>query len=298
MRDSLAAINGIGHAAVACDPQFRAALAAHGYTLDAAGEMRQLADCVGPFSARAAQIGRNADRYEADWTQAHPGEHPGPALRRAWDARAWAEGRPDKISPQPGSELTARWRAEMAALGYRDPSRPVALAPSPIGGLDRDAAAQRVLSRLAAGRSAWNPADIRGEVEQLIATAGIVADAAVRIELAEDLTARALACCVPLLRRDGMPVPVPEHIRAWTSQPVRDVEADLASRLAARGTRTPDVRDTELPLPVPAGLDSGQAAAVMALAGSRPLVVVEGAAGAGMTCGTTWRRCSSAAAST
>jgi ATP-dependent exoDNAse (exonuclease V) alpha subunit len=80
-----------------------------------------------------------------------------------------------------------------------------------------------------------------------------------------------------------MPVPVPEHIRAWTSQPVLDVEADLAARLAARGTRTPDVPDTGLPLPVPTGLDAGQAAAVAALAGSRPLVVVEGAAGAGKT---------------
>jgi exodeoxyribonuclease V alpha subunit len=283
VRESLGAINGIGHAAVACDPQLRAALAAHGYTLDATGEIRQLADYVGPFSARAAQIGRNADRYEADWTAAHPGEHPGPALRRAWDTRAWAEGRPDKITPQPGIELTGRWRAELAALGYRERDRRVALAPSPIGTLDRDRAAGQVLTRLAAGRSAWNPADIRGEVEQLIAAAGTVADAGVRIELAEDLTARALARCVPLLLRDGMPVPVPEHIRAWTSQSVLDVEADLAARLAARGTRPADVRDTELPLPVPAGLDVGQAAAVAALAGSRPLVVVEGAAGAGKT---------------
>jgi hypothetical protein len=166
--------------------------------------------------------------------QAHPGEHPGPALRRAWDARAWAEGRPDKITPRPGVELTARWRAELAALGYRDPDRPAALAPSPIGALDRDRAAERVLTRLAAGRSAWNPADIRGEVEQLIAAAGIVADPAVRIELAEDLTARALACCVPLLSRDG----VPEHVRAWTSQPVVDVEAELETRLAARSVMT------------------------------------------------------------
>ena len=30
--DSIEAINGIGHAAVACDPEFRRALAAHGYT--------------------------------------------------------------------------------------------------------------------------------------------------------------------------------------------------------------------------------------------------------------------------
>jgi len=33
VRDSLEAINGIGHAAVACDPEFRRVLAAHGYTL-------------------------------------------------------------------------------------------------------------------------------------------------------------------------------------------------------------------------------------------------------------------------
>src|SRR5215211_910985 len=87
VRDFLAALNGIGHAAVACDPQFRAALAAHGYILDATGEIRELAAYVSPFSARAAQIGRNLDGYERDWMAAHPGEQPGPALRRAWDAR-------------------------------------------------------------------------------------------------------------------------------------------------------------------------------------------------------------------
>src|SRR3954470_6565387 len=91
VRDFLAALNGIGHAAVATDPRFRAALASHGYTLSATGEVLQLAGYIGPFSARAAQIGRHRDRYERKWTAAHPGQTPGPALRRAWDARAWAE---------------------------------------------------------------------------------------------------------------------------------------------------------------------------------------------------------------
>jgi hypothetical protein len=54
VRDFLAAVNGIGHAAVATDPQFRAALAAHGYTLDRTGELLEVADYVGAFSARAA----------------------------------------------------------------------------------------------------------------------------------------------------------------------------------------------------------------------------------------------------
>jgi hypothetical protein len=287
VRDSLAAINGIGHAAVATDPQFRAALAAHGYRLDRTGEIQELAKYVGPFSARAAQIGRNADRYEREWTAAHPGETPGKALRRRWDARAWAEDRPNKVLPRPGANLAERWLAELAALGYRDLDVPVTLTPTPTGGVARDAAAGTVLARLGAARSAWNAADVRGEVEQLLAAQGIVADAAVRIELAEDVTARALARCVPLLSRDGVPVPVPEHIRAWTSRPVLDMEADLTARLAARGVADLSA-DASLTQPVRAavtlgGLDAGQAAAVAALAGNRPLVVVEGAAGAGKT---------------
>jgi len=281
VRDFLAAINGIGHAAVACDPHFRAALAAHGYTLDATGEIQELSNYVGPFSARAAQIGRNRDRYERDWTAGHPGEQPGPALRRAWDARAWAKGRPDKVIPRSGADLVTRWRAELGSLGYRNPAHPVSLAPTPIGALDREAAVDTVLTRLAASRSAWNAADVRGETERLIAADGVIADPAVRLELAEDLTARALDRCVPLVDREG----VPEHVRSWTSRPVLDVEADLRTRFAARAGQPP--RGAPRLAPLPAGvveaLDAGQAAAVAVLAGSRRLVVVEGAAGAGKT---------------
>ena len=71
--DSIEALNGIGHAAIMCDPQFRAALAAHGYTLDpGSGEVAELAPYAARFSARAAQIGRNVDRYEAEWRRDHP----------------------------------------------------------------------------------------------------------------------------------------------------------------------------------------------------------------------------------
>ncbi|SEO75457.1 AAA domain-containing protein [Trujillonella endophytica] len=281
IRDFLAAINGIGHAAMATDPQLRAAWAAHGYTPDATGELLQLAPFVGPMSARAAQIATNIARYEREWTQTHPGEHAGPALRRAWEARAWADGRPDKVHPRPGEVLEDRWREELTVLGYRDPAHPVAFTPTPVGALDRNAAADRVLTRLAAARSAWNAADIRGEVEQMLAADGIVAEAAVRLELAEDLTARALSRCVPLLEREG----VPEHIRAWTSRPVLDVEADLAARFAARAGQPalPEPRQERLPAWAVAGLDDGQAAAIELLAGGRQLVVMEGAAGAGKT---------------
>ncbi len=301
VRDSLNAINGIGHAAVATDPQFREALAAHGLTLDigpyvgsgpevgsgpvdgGVGEVVQLAPYVGAFSARAAQIERNIDRYDTDWTAAHPGEQAGPALRRAWDARAWADGRPDKVVPQPGADLRERWLAELAGLGYRNRDKPINLTLTAVGALDRDRVAELVLTQLAAGRSAWNAADIRGQVEQLITSVGVVVDGAVRVELAEDLTARALERCVALLHRDG----VPDHIRALTSPHVLEVEADIAGRLAERGAEpghhTDLSRVTRLSEMTGRDLDAGQAAVVAALAGDRSLIVVEGAAGAGKT---------------
>ncbi len=234
MRDSLAAINGIGHAAVATDPEFRAALAAHGFTLDpATGEIAELAPYVGRFSARTAQIGRNLDRYEAEWRDRQPRRRTRTRAAAGMGSRAWAQARPDKVVPTDGAALVGRWNEELHDLGYRDPQQvglPIVTGTPRVGAIDRDQAVEVVLSRLGARRSAWNAADIRGEVEQWIAGTGLVAEAAVRIELAEDLTARALSACAPLLARAD----VPEHIRALTSREVLAVEADLVTRLIGR----------------------------------------------------------------
>jgi conjugative relaxase-like TrwC/TraI family protein len=278
VRDMIEAINGIGHAAVATDPDFRAVLAARGFTLDPeTGEIEQLAPYVGAFSARTAQIHRNVDRYEAQWRREHPDEEPGPRLREAWDRRAWADARPDKVVPTDGAGLVARWNSELRALGYVDPAVPAVLEATPVGWIDRDGAAEWVRSQLGAKRSAWNAADIRGKAEVLLAQTNLVAESAARIELAEDITARAAARCVRLLTSPD----VPEHVRALTSSQVLAVEDDLERRLARRA-ETPARRVR----PQGRGLvrvDPTQAAVVGALAGDGPLVVVEGAAGAGKT---------------
>lgn len=273
MRDSIDAINGIGHAAIMCDPEFRHLLADRGYTLNPeTGEINELSTFVGPFSARARQIGANIASYETEWRASHPGAEPGPELVRAWDRRAWSRARPDKVTPTDGGQLNDRWVDELHRLGFREPRHPRPVGGSMPGALDRDAAVEVMVDRLGAKRSGWNAADIRGEAEQLIARSGVVTDAAVRRELAEDLTARAVEVCVPLLAEEP-----PEHIRALTSTEVRRVEADITNRLAARAT-------AGQPTAVQGGLlDEAQLAAVAALAGTHRLVVVEGAAGAGKT---------------
>jgi exodeoxyribonuclease V alpha subunit len=278
VRDMIEAINGIGHAAVATDPEFRAALAAHGFTLDPeSGEIEQLTPYVGAFSARTGQIHRNIDRYEAEWRREHPGEEPGPRLREAWDRRAWTDARPDKVVPTDGAALVARWNDELRALGYRDPVAPAVLEATQVGWIDRDEAADCVISQLGSKRSAWNAADIRGKVEVLLAQANLVAEPAARMELAEDITARAAERCVRLLASPD----VPEHVRSLTSQLVVEVEADLVHRLARRAENP--ARRVRLHGRGLVRIDPTQVAVVGALAGDGQLVVVEGAAGAGKT---------------
>lgn len=278
IRDSIEAINGIGHGAVATDPQFRSVLAAHGFMLDPeTSEIRELVPFVGAFSARTAQIRRNVDRYEAAWRSEHRREEPGPRLREAWDRRAWAEARPDKIVPKDGRELVAFWNGQLRELGYRDPAEAVPLAGTLPGWIDRDAAAELVVSILGAKRSAWNTGDIRGKTEVLLAQTCLLADPAARAELAEDVTARAADRCVKLLSRTD----VPEHVRSLSSPQVLQVEADVVARIARR-TAQP-ARKVRIGGRGLVRIDPTQAAVVGALAGDGPLVVVEGAAGAGKT---------------
>jgi len=279
LRDMIEAINGIGHAAVATDPEFRAVLAKHGLTLDAmTGEVAQLAPYIGAFSARTSQIHRNIDRYEAEWRRDHPGKEPGPKLQEIWDRRAWADARPDKVAPSSGADLVDRWNAELRDLGYRDPTAPVEMESTQVAWINRDGTADWALSQLSAKRSAWNAADIRGRVEVLLAEANVVAEPAARSELAEDITARAVARCTPLL---ASPEEVPEHVRALTSESVLAAEADIVRRLARRGEQPAKrARATTRGL---VRIDPSQAAVVGALAGDGRLVVVEGAAGAGKT---------------
>ena len=74
---------------------------------------------------------------------------------------------------------------------------------------------------------------------------------------------------------------MPEHVRAYTSPRVLEVEAELIARMARRAADRPTgsgIGGRGL-----VRVDPTQAAVVGALAGDGQLLVVEGAAGAGKT---------------
>jgi hypothetical protein len=149
--DSIEALNGIGHAAVMCDPEFRAALAARGYS-----PARRRRDRAARAVRRRVQPARRPDQPQrrplrSRWRAEHPGQEPGPRLRRAWDRRAWAHARPDKVIPRSGADLVAAWNSELRALGFTPPANPVPEPGLPIGRLNRDVAADLVLTRLGPG---------------------------------------------------------------------------------------------------------------------------------------------------
>ena len=179
--DSIEAINGIGHAAVMCDPEFRHALAAHGYTLDpdtgevaAARAVRrgvqrpgradqpQHRPLRGRVARRAPRRGARARRCGGPGTGGR-GRRPDPTRsspRRRRAGRALGRGAARARAsppPMPGPpSAVARWRRRSGgSTGTRSPTW-----RSPGSG--------------PAGRR-WNAADIRGEVERIIAAVDVVA---------------------------------------------------------------------------------------------------------------------------
>jgi hypothetical protein len=195
----------------------------------------------------------------------HPRQHRGDQRHRSRGGHV--QSRVPRGSGRPGYTLN---------LGSRQPTQSRQLAPTAVGRLRRDVAVDLILTRLGSKRSAWNAADIRGEAEKLIASVGIVADRAARVELAEDLTARAARECRALRERTD----VPDHIRNPTSDRVLAVEAELLDSLATRSMgavkHAARVDGTD-------HLDIAQRKVVAALAGEAGLLVIEGAAGTGKT---------------
>jgi hypothetical protein len=275
------AIRALGTAVIAAHPVLAEVLDRHGLTLDpVTGEVPELQPFNAVMSKRAVQVERNLDRLSAEWEAVHPGQTPGPVVTGRLQAKAWAHERPAKKPTSLAEE--AAWIAELRQAGY-DPAtlaRPAPPAVVAFDDLSIEEIASRALDRCAAGASAWSMHTVTEHVTGLVTEYGVRATGDELREFVGLATRLALQDCLSLLPPGA---PAPEHVAHLTSVRVVEAETRLRDLLAAR---VPDA-ETERPdlggLAQADGLDPEQREAAAAVASTDPLVVVEGAAGAGKT---------------
>ncbi|MFT3872410.1 MAG: AAA family ATPase [Nocardioides sp.] len=268
---------------IAAHPELAEVLDRHGLTLDpVSGEVAELEPFNTLMSKRGEQVHRNLDRLEAEWNAAHPGESIGPVVASRLRAEAWAYQRPAKKPTTLREE--APWLGELREAGY-DPehlARRPARAPASTDDLSVQRIASRALDRCAAAESAWARHTVQEHATQIITEAGVRGTPAELRELIAVATTLALQDCLSALPPDTV---TPEHIAHLTSLRVVQVETELRDRITVRTPeREPEHGDVrEHAAALGQQLDSGQLGAAAAVASPDPLVIVEGAAGAGKT---------------
>lgn len=286
-------VNAEGDLASRTDPAWVAALADHGYTLDADGEIVELAHLVRPLSRRSNQIEANRALRLARWRQSHPGQHPDHSTLAWIDRWAWAQGRPDKPTEIDEGRWESLIRDEITAL---DPSatrgrEPAIVRALPVADLDRDLLAATAIAnadrRSAGSGGRFSRYDVRAGVIRALAASGVVADRAMLEEAIEDLAARALReQTVDFLDSE---TDVPPHVKHFMSLPTAQAKLDLAARFDRLNSAGHDVHVETIVhaagevLVGDAKLDSGQVQAAAAIAGTNRLVTITGPAGTGKT---------------
>ena len=275
------AIRSLGTAVIAAHPELADVLDRHGLTLDpVTGEVAELVPFNAAMSKRAAEVERNLDRLAAEWEQAHPGEQPGPVVRSRMIGKAWAHERPNKKPSIVGSEEA--WRVELAEAGY-DPAtliRRPSSAPVSLDDLRVQEVASRALDRCAAGGSAWTRHTAQEHVTRITTEHGVRATGEQLREFIHLTTRLAMEDCFSVLPPGNVQ---PDHVAHLTSLRVIEAETKLRdllqARVPAKESEHPDVST----LAAEHDLDPEQAKAAAAVASTDPLVIVEGAAGAGKT---------------
>jgi len=275
------AIRALGTAVIAAHPELAAVLDRHGLTLEpATGEVIEFQSYNALMSKRGEQVGRNLERLEAEWEAAHPGETMGPVVSSRLTAKAWAYERPAKKPTTLREE--AAWLTELREAGYDSATlrRPAPCAPASLDELSVQRIASRALDRCAADGSAWTRHTVQEHATRIITEAGVRATGAELRELIAVATRLALEDCFSVLPPDAA---TPEHVAHLTSLRVVQAETELRDLLTARIPDREPTRPNVQDAAQVRNLDAGQERAAAAVASTDPLVIVEGAAGAGKT---------------
>ncbi len=272
------ALRGVAEAVISTHGGLRAALRSAGLTFDAStGKVVELSKHAEVMSKRALQVQQNVTKLERAWRDLNPGQEPPRALVREWDQQSWALDRPHKTHDTGRAE--DRWRGELHDAGLRTDgfTGRADAAPISLTDVDRAHVAQVAISTLEESKSAWSLADLEGQVGVALGQSGAVASKeAVEAWVSETASAAADS----LLRLDiDYQAEVPDWVRWITSERVVAVEDDLRRAFTQRGLESALVTGE----PVLGNLTQEQSDAARALASTAPLVVAEGAAGAGKT---------------
>jgi thymidylate kinase len=285
-------INAEGELAARTDPDWVHALARHGYSLNADGEIAELVHAVRPLSRRSTQIEANRAKLLAAWRRDHPGQQPSPDQLHRLDRLAWATARPNK----PGDIDEASWERlitdELHTIDpkFAEPRPAVAPHPVPLSELDLDLLAARAIAEVDARATAcggrFSMIDLRAGATRTLAASGTVATREALQETIDEITFRAHGMTVDLLPEEAQR---PTHVKAHIAAATAALKLELAARLdgltragvSAREAEIVDAADGVLQDSVE--LDELQVCAAAAIAGTDRLVSITGPAGAGKT---------------
>jgi hypothetical protein len=278
------AIRALGTAVLAAYPALADALDRVGLTLDpVTGEVTELQPFNGIMSKRGVPVEKNLAELEAAWEEMHPGQELGPVVHARMITAAWAKDRPQKRPAALAHEDA--WRDEIARAGY-DPTKFLqrqfpSHAPLGVDDLEIQAIASRALDRCAAAASTWTRHTLREQVARIVTNYGVRATPTDLRELVALTTNLAAGDCLSVLPPGSVQ---PEHVAHLTSLQVIAAETRLRDLLTASTKVNGQSHPVDLTaLAAAGGLDDAQAHAAAAIASTDPLVIVEGAAGAGKT---------------
>jgi hypothetical protein len=285
-------VNAEGEAAGRTDPEWVAALARHGYTIGADGEILQLKHLVKPMSRRSNQIEANRAMLLADWRAQHAGAEPSLDVRRSIDRRAWALGRPNKPRRLEEDDWERLTREEIAEIDPRalSPDGPVLAPATRVEQVDVELLALRAVAdadaRSPGSSGRISVFDLRAGALRAVAASGVVADRDDLQSLIDEVEAAA-----HLHTEDLFPEAAkrPAHVKALMAKSTAHLKREVAERLDALATAGQRPSISVLTLVAKRALGPGpqlgdrQLNAASAIAGTDRLVSVTGPAGSGKT---------------
>lgn len=283
-------INAEGDLLARTDPQWLAALALHGFTLNGDGEIAQLANAVPPLSRRSSQIEKNRRQLLEQWTAAHGGAAPSVRVLQQIDRRAWALARPNKPQDVDEQSWEATVRDELLAL---DPTitharPPVAVVAPSLDDLDLDLLAEAAVvdadQRSPRAHGRFSMFDLRAGAIRALSRSGVIAPRDALTATIDEISGRARQKCIRLLSDAG----IPDHLKVFMATETVRLKMRLAARMEGLAASGRPLSPDELHRSAAATegldrLDESQIAAAGAIAGTGGLVAVTGPAGAGKT---------------